>query len=237
MLSLPSVSRASYDCNCAYYNLALPSLIIYKSLMNQDNELPIDTQNQIKALQLARKAYLPAGYHPEYGQITAKIPHLRHGNASLYQWRKANAGRIKYERSIGLAYVSLKRTKPLTEEQREARNAACRKHSKSHPERKIRQNIERCLHHLYRECSEGQSVKRRKRCEELLGCSTVAFREHIRAQLARNGWLWSQWKEVWTIDHVVPVRKFDLPREEKACWHYTNLRPLAKAQNHRSQRS
>jgi hypothetical protein len=203
--------------------------------MKSDAHLPKATQNAIKDLLEQRKSTLPVGSNPEYGRLTARINYLRNGPTYLYAWREKNAERIKYERAAGISYQTPKRTKPFTDEQRKARNEAVARHSARNPQRVIRQRLERTLLNFYRECAEGQIGKRGKRAEELLGCTTFQFREHIRVMLAKKGWLWSGWRKVWTMDHIIPVRNFKLPEQQLACWNYTNLRPLAKHLNHKDQ--
>lgn len=170
----------------------------------------------------------------EYGRITARIYILRHGYARLYAWRRRNKGRIAYGALAGTAFRAAPRMKPLTERQRKARNEAVRRCYQNNPQRKFRSVIERNLHMFYCICAAGLLPKRpRPRIEALLGCTPVEFIAHIQKQLDRKGWKWSDWRKVWTMDHVVPVRRFNLPAEASACWHYTNLRPLARQHNHR----
>lgn len=203
--------------------------------MKDYSKLNLITQDKINELKRKQKLTLPVGSDPEYFRLQAKIHYLRNGPSSIYAWRNKNSKRIKYERACGIAYTSKRRAKLLTEKQRLARNQAVIRHDAKNPQRKIRRNIERILLMFYAICAMGKKTGKRPRLriQELLGCGPDEFREHIRQQLARNGWLWSEWKEKWTMDHVVPVRKFNLPIEEQACWHYTNLRPLAKKLNHR----
>lgn len=56
------------------------------------------------------------------------------------------------------------------------------------------------------------------------GCLQWDFREHIESQMSGDMW-WDNYGSLWEVDHVVPVCKFDLPREIFSCFHYTNLRP------------
>jgi hypothetical protein len=64
-----------------------------------------------------------------------------------------------------------------------------------------------------------------------LGCSIEEFRKHIEHQF-KPGMSWNnrgRWGEnVWHIDHIKPLSKFDLTNREeflKAC-HYSNLQPM-----------
>lgn len=147
------------------------------------------------------------------------------------KWKEKNKERLKYETPTQVR-------KPLTEEQRVLRNARIRKHEAKNPQRIIRQRTERTLQLFFRDCANGNiQVRSRPRVTSLLGCSPNEFFAHIREQLLAKGWDWNEWTLKWTMDHVIPVRKFVLPNQERACYHYTNLRPLEKSKNHRCYRN
>lgn len=63
-----------------------------------------------------------------------------------------------------------------------------------------------------------------------LGCSIEEFRKYIESQF-KPGMSWDnrgKWGEVWHIDHIKPLNKFDLTNREQfmeAC-HYTNMQPM-----------
>lgn len=65
-----------------------------------------------------------------------------------------------------------------------------------------------------------------------LGTDIAAVREWIE-----GNWLpcmtWKNYGKVWVVDHIVPLRMFDLFNEEdlKIAWHYKNLMPLLKEDN------
>lgn len=63
-----------------------------------------------------------------------------------------------------------------------------------------------------------------------LGCTQWEFREHMESQMSGDMW-WDNYGTLWEVDHVVPVCKFDLPKEIFQCFHYTNLRPRLVALN------
>lgn len=67
---------------------------------------------------------------------------------------------------------------------------------------------------------------------ELLG-TTI---EGLKLQLAAGflpGMTWDNYGSVWEIDHRVPCARFDLSEaaQQRACFHYTNLRPLWRSEN------
>lgn len=75
--------------------------------------------------------------------------------------------------------------------------------------------------------------KKSKRTMELLGCDIKTAREHIESKFEP----WMTWENhgnlTWHLDHERPASLFDLTNEEeqKQCFHYTNLRPLAAIHN------
>jgi len=69
----------------------------------------------------------------------------------------------------------------------------------------------------------------------LLGCSVSDFVAHIERQW-KKGMTWDNHgvgKGNWNIDHIVPCSHFDLsdPVQQKACFHWSNQRPLWAVQN------
>jgi hypothetical protein len=63
----------------------------------------------------------------------------------------------------------------------------------------------------------------------LVGCSIEALREHLENQFL-PGMTWCREVE---IDHIRPVSSFDLTNleEQRQCFHWSNLRPMWKAEN------
>lgn len=67
----------------------------------------------------------------------------------------------------------------------------------------------------------------------LIGCSLNFFKKYIENKF-KPGMSWDNYGlKTWHIDHIKPLAKFDLTKEEqvkKAC-HYTNLQPLWAKEN------
>ena len=62
----------------------------------------------------------------------------------------------------------------------------------------------------------------------LLGCTVEELKTHIENQF-EDGMTWENWKyDGWHLDHIIPCSSFDLTKkkEQKKCFHYTNLQPL-----------
>lgn len=65
-----------------------------------------------------------------------------------------------------------------------------------------------------------------------LGNDLAGVREWIESNLL-PGMNWKNYGSVWVVDHIVPLRMFDLFNEDDLLivWHYKNLMPLLKADN------
>ena len=71
--------------------------------------------------------------------------------------------------------------------------------------------------------------------ESLLGCTMQFFRNYIENKFA-NGMSWDNYgnkKNQWSLDHIYPISKFDLTKEEeqKKAFHYKNCQPLWAIEN------
>jgi hypothetical protein len=67
-----------------------------------------------------------------------------------------------------------------------------------------------------------------KASSSLLGCTVEELKTHIENQF-EDGMTWENWAhDGWHLDHIIPCSSFDLTKkkEQKKCFHYTNLQPL-----------
>jgi hypothetical protein len=79
-----------------------------------------------------------------------------------------------------------------------------------------------------------------KTTSQLIGCSMETLKAHLEKQF-KPGMCWSnhgtgfngKGMQQWHIDHIIPCCKFDLsnPKEQRKCFHYTNLQPLWAKEN------
>jgi hypothetical protein len=71
------------------------------------------------------------------------------------------------------------------------------------------------------------------RTMKLIGCSIINLRKYLQKQF-KSGMNWKNYGK-WHIDHIIPCSKFDLskPKEQRKCFHYTNLQPLWAKDNWR----
>lgn len=63
----------------------------------------------------------------------------------------------------------------------------------------------------------------------LIGCSPSKVKEYLSKDFKKE-WNWENQGELWEIDHIIPLSKFDLtnPEEQRKAFHYTNLQPMWK---------
>lgn len=65
-----------------------------------------------------------------------------------------------------------------------------------------------------------------------MGADLISVRQWVEARLL-VGMTWGTYGEIWVLDHVVPLRLFDLTNEEelKVALHYKNIMPLYREDN------
>lgn len=68
------------------------------------------------------------------------------------------------------------------------------------------------------------------------GCSPSEFRAHLQSQFLEE-MSWENHGSVWEVDHIKPVRSFDVSIYDEAliCFHFSNTRPLWCDENRRQQ--
>lgn len=67
---------------------------------------------------------------------------------------------------------------------------------------------------------------------DLVGCTWQELVEYIQSKF--EPWMtWDNYGSKWHVDHIKPCAAFDLSdeKQQQACFHYTNLRPLRAVDN------
>jgi hypothetical protein len=106
-------------------------------------------------------------------------------------------------------------------------------HYHSTEQRKIGHILRKALHSALINNLSRRDWYRNSKLGPLLGCSKPALIAHIEAQF-EPGMSWeNHGRSGWEIDHIRQCNSFDLTdrKELAACFHYTNLRPLWRADN------
>jgi len=68
---------------------------------------------------------------------------------------------------------------------------------------------------------------------QLVACTKAELVAHFERQF-QFGMSWENYgRGGWEVDHIIPCGQFDLtdPAQQRVCFHYTNLRPLWRADN------
>lgn len=76
-------------------------------------------------------------------------------------------------------------------------------------------------------------------CFKPLGCTFVEFKQHLEDEFA-DGMSWDNYGHGgWTIDHIVPLCKFDLTNEIELnkAMHFSNTQPMWERDNHRKKKN
>jgi hypothetical protein len=72
-------------------------------------------------------------------------------------------------------------------------------------------------------------INKNNKSAKYLGCTLEEYKQHIEQQF-KPEMNWVNWGEVWELDHMKPLSKFDMSIEENIfkAFHYTNMQPLFK---------
>jgi Prasinovirus endonuclease VII len=87
--------------------------------------------------------------------------------------------------------------------------------------------MENALRRRLKELMRKVKTKKAASTFELLGCDTDFFVKYIENQFTGQ-MSWDNYGTYWHLDHEKPCCSYDLTKsdQQKACFHYTNLRPL-----------
>jgi len=142
-------------------------------------------------------------------------------------WRKAN--RDKYRRQMREAQrrkrAGIKRKPRLTHGEKIAYHKKyIMKRYREDPNFKLGFTLRRRLLHALKGNTKSASTLK------LLGTTVEHLRQHLETQFL-PGMNWQNHghgKDKWVVDHMMPVRSFDLTQEDqqRQCFHWTNLQPL-----------
>jgi len=124
------------------------------------------------------------------------------------------------------------------------RRETCKRYQKEHPEKRRSYEKEKIKNDpvykfIRRTRSRIKNLIKEAGCKkiyktiELLGCTALKAKEHIEKQF-KEGMTWENHGFYgWHIDHIIPCASFDLtdPKQQKKCFHYTNLQPLWAKEN------
>lgn len=109
-------------------------------------------------------------------------------------------------------------------ENREKERIRKRNRYLNNPAYKIESNIRSRMKQAF----NHQLTTKKDTFYKLVGCNLETLKAHLEA-LFLPGMTWeNKSRNGWHIDHIIPCASFDLtdPKQQRACFHYTNLQPL-----------
>jgi hypothetical protein len=187
-------------------------------------------KNKAKILESRKKLYNEK--HKGYKQ-TYYIDNLFKIKEKQIEYRTQNIDRIRERDRLN------KRTaNKLEENQLKNKNYYINNKSIFNEKTRIRNNIRYNTNPQFKAMSNYRSMLNNmlkgsgvKNSLNLTGLDIVDLKRHIES-LFSEGMSWDNRKE-WHIDHIKPVKLFDLtdPEQVKQCYHYTNLRPMWASDN------
>ena len=91
---------------------------------------------------------------------------------------------------------------------------------KTDPEYKLLHNMRKGMWRVLKKTKKSNSTLK------LTGCSLEELRKHLENKF-EDGMSWDNYG-VWHVDHIIPCANFDFsdPKQQKICFHYTNLQPM-----------
>lgn len=179
-----------------------------------------------------RKEYTKQYYAKNRDKINAQFREKYHTNKDEFK--------AKYEANKELY---LTRNKKSNEKNKEKRLEYYAKYYKENKERilirtknnhqkrfknDLQYRLKKTISNRIREMVKYQNAYKAGKTYELIGCTVEQLKEHIESQWL-PGMSWNNHtNNGWHIDHIKPCNTFDLtdPKQQKQCFHYTNLRPL-----------
>lgn len=123
-------------------------------------------------------------------------------------WRADNRVKVQKQKRLWL------------EKNRDLINKKERNKRKTNCAYKIKKNLRRRVNQVITRNNKSDSTL------NLLGCSVYELIQYLEKQFV-HGMSWENYGE-WHIDHIKPCAGFDLTKkkQQKICFHYTNLQPL-----------
>lgn len=105
-------------------------------------------------------------------------------------------------------------------------------YSKAHPRKRHnlpttpKTRLESNLRNRLKELVAPLSHKSTK-IHSLIGCTRTQLHSHLEVQFL-PGQTWANYGTAWHVDHIMPAASYNLevPEQQRACFHYTNLQPL-----------
>ena len=165
---------------------------------------------------------------------------LRAGNANPQCWNRRRVT-MSVERAQRIAYEDEQKAVMASERMvcwsklPVVRYYANHEHTKrvkrEYQSRQMRESVIHKLRHVFRRAArracEAGGKRKEYRSEKYLGCTVAEAKLHIQKQFKR-GMHWNNYGTAWHIDHIIPLAKWDLTKEEQRmrAANILNLQPM-----------
>jgi len=108
-----------------------------------------------------------------------------------------------------------------------------RRHPNYFKDYKRKHKMDYLMHNIITKMLRSANTRKYTRQRQYIGCSAGFLRGWLEAQF-QPGMTWENYGTVWNVDHVVPLKWWDVehfPQHLVEASHYTNLQPMFKSKN------
>lgn len=185
---------------------------------------------------IRRRRGLPLPSRAEANQRTA----LRNGTANKGRWNSRTFGRTTNE-AQRIAFEDEQKAVALYESRVSwaklpivryyTNHEHTKKVKREYQSRQMRESVIHKLRHVFRRAArracEAGGNRKEYRSEKYLGCTVAEAKLHIQKQF-KKGMHWNNYGTAWHIDHIIPLAKWDLTKEDQRmrAANILNLQPM-----------
>jgi hypothetical protein len=121
--------------------------------------------------------------------------------------------------------IQKQKKKKWIEKNREKYNSYWTNRKKKEPEFKLLMTMRSRLSSYLK----THNITKKNKTFEIVGCSPTQLKEHLEKQF-KNGMNWEN-RNLWHIDHIIPLASANTEEELYKLCHFTNLQPLWAEEN------
>jgi hypothetical protein len=135
---------------------------------------------------------------------------------------------LHYNKTLRVVKMDKEKNKVAAQKYREKNRELIRQREKEKYRSNIHFNVVKRLRSRLQNCIKGK----RPDFQEVLQCDISFLTTYFEYQFDET-MSWENKGQHWDIDHVIPLKHFDLSRDDhvKVCFHWSNLRPCPKKEN------
>ena len=238
MLTIEEKKKCKAEYNKKYRQKNKEAIAEYKKKYDQKNK---ERKAEYKKEWYQKNKEAIAKYAREWYQKNKE--HMKEASAEYYQKNKERIAEYNKEYNKEYRQKNKERLaeykKEYNKEYRQNNKEAIAEYNKEYRENKYSTNLDYKFRILLRNALY-KNLKRyliketnpefsyTETSSSLLGCTVEELKTYIENQF-EDGMTWENWRhDGWHLDHIIPCSSFDLTKkkEQKKCFHYTNLQPL-----------